>query len=649
MNMKNRIIRYLICWAYSLIASTSYCQHTSETFLSTVDFTWGKEVIEHYRYSNDEEKFKAAYFLVSSMRGHHSPTSEAIQEYIATVNHCKIPCSQDSLSFYWQEAIKHKKSNTHYTEDTLSLDKEFLISHIEQAFHAWRNAPWYKDICFDDFCHYILPYRVSDEIINRKGRESLVSKYGHLIQGETDIVKAFTVICNTMFERIRQTKPQCPYTPDAHTIDYLQQGNCLQRCVLLTEVLRALGIPCSIDIVPVWANYSRVGHSWVAMPYKKKNYTWRERDSIASSENPIDASRFAVTYRPDSKDNFPYPIEYSKKTAKVYRLCYENNLPKSHKTVSPELFTKRLTDVSQTYGLTDSINFLFPASKDSIYYLCTFRSGIGWTPIARSILSEEKIIFPNVGKDIVYILAKYVRGIVRPCSFPFLLEQTNKYSFFIANGNICFKQRIYRKYPVFSQWTNQWGNMIGGVFEGANISDFSDADTLAIIRNMPFGETGLSVNRNQSYRYVRYHSTNKSRTPLAELSFYDAKQKKLHGVPISHKALQKSKGRVFDGSIATEGFTKQTNYWVGLDLGDSIKTHISHIRFFPKNDGNFVTRGAFYELFYYDEGWHSLGERFSVEDYVEYDVPEGALLWLKCDMGQDERIFTYKKGRQVWY
>lgn len=644
-NMINKIAKLFACFLF--LPTIAFCQQMGNTFL--VDFSWGKEVIEHYRNSEDQEKLKATYFLVESMSGHCSPASEALHGYITKVNTCKIPCSRDTLSQYWNEAIKHYDNNIRDIEDTLSLNKDFLISHIEQSFQAWRNAPWYNDVCFEDFCHYILPYRVSDEMINCKGRNVLASKYAGLIQGETDIVKAFTTICTTMFQRIRQTEPLCPYTPDAYTIDYLQQGNCLQRCVLLTEVLRSLGIPCTIDIVPVWANYSQVGHSWVAMPYKGQNYTWRERDTIARTGNPIDASYFQVTYRPTTYDNYPYPVEGQKKTAKIYRLRYQKNhhLPSSF---IPDLFTLRLDDVSATYGLTDSITFPVQALKNNTYYyLCTFRSGRGWTPVAQTSQDNDKLTFKHTGKGIVYIVSNYEQGILNPLSPPFLLDETGACRFFITDKNKKSRQRIYRKYPVFSQWTNQWGNMIGGTFEGSDKPDFSEVDTLAAIDRMPFGETIIPIHTNKSYRYVRYQSTNKSRTPLAELAFYDTNNHNQKGIPISHKSLQKSKERVFDGDIATEGYTKQTNYWVGLDLGDTIRKPITAIRFFTKNDGNFVVRGNFYELFYYDNGWQSLGERFSVDDYVEYNIPEGALLWLKCDVGDEERIFEYKDGRQVWY
>lgn len=650
MNIINNILKHIIKhWLFLSFPVTVFSQPNIHTKDVHVDFAWGKDVIEHYQKSGDQEKLSAASFLISSMSGHKSPTGESLQEYINVANRCNIPCSPDSLSYYWHKAIRLKGNKIYYQDDTSALNKDFLILHIEQAFRAWRNAPWHKDISFSEFCNYILPYRVSDEIVSLKGREAFVSQYANLIKGETDIIKAFTIICKTMFKRIRQTNSQCPYTLDAHTINYLQQGNCSQRCILLIEVLRSLGIPCTIDFIPVWANYSQSGHSWVAMPYMKQNYTWRERDTIARIGNPIDASFFQVTYHPSLEDGYPYPIEDTKKTAKIYRLCYEKKEQKKNINMRPILFTQRIKDVSTIYNLKDSVTIPLASIDAKQYYLCIFQSGKDWIPIAHAMPSEKSVTFNNIKRGIVYVVATYNQGIINPISHPFLLEETGKPRYFIPHPTNKTKQRIYRKYPIFSQWTNQWGNMIGGTFEGSNKQDFSDADTLATICRMPYGETSISIRTDNVYRYVRYQSTNKSRTPLAELRFYDTTNKPLKGIPISHKALNKSKERVFDGDITTEGYTKHANYWVGLDLGEDIQSSISSINFFPKNDGNFVTRGNFYELFYYENGWHSLGERFSVENFVEYDIPIGALLRLKCDRGNEERIFEYNNEHQIWY
>lgn len=90
-------------------------------------------------------------------------------------------------------------------------------------------------------------------------------------------------------------------------------------------------------------------------------------------------------------------------------------------------------------------------------------------------------------------------------------------------------------------------------------------------------------------------------------------------------------------------------YTVGIDFG---KPHmVDHIIYYPKNDGNFVMPGNEYELFYYDMKWISLGKQKATEHLLIYDnVPVNALLLLKnYTEGDEERIFTYDGGKQVWW
>ena len=47
-----------------------------------------------------------------------------------------------------------------YDIDTIT--DSFLRENIDLAFDSW-NKPWSKDIPFNDFCKYILPYRNADE------------------------------------------------------------------------------------------------------------------------------------------------------------------------------------------------------------------------------------------------------------------------------------------------------------------------------------------------------------------------------------------------------------------------------------------------------------------------------------------------------
>lgn len=65
----------------------------------------------------------------------------------------------------------------------------------------------------------------------------------------------------------------------------------------------------------------------------------------------------------------------------------------------------------------------------------------------------------------------------------------------------------------------------------------------------------------------------------------------------------------------------------------------------------FLIAGVEYELFYWDDGWESLGKSTAADKPIVFeDVPAGCLYWLMAtDSDKEERIFTIEDGRQVWW
>jgi hypothetical protein len=58
-----------------------------------------------------------------------------------------------------------------------------------------------------------------------------------------------------------------------------------------------------------------------------------------------------------------------------------------------------------------------------------------------------------------------------------------------------------------------------------------------------------------------------------------------------------------------------------------------------------------YELFYWDDGWQSLGKSSIGGNALEFNsVPSGCLYWMVADgSDEEERIFTLEDGKQVWW
>ncbi len=123
-----------------------------------------EKVVQYF--ANDKQKQKAAKALIAYVEDRIHYTSDWIEQYEAffpKISQLKIKemkVFKDSI----QQKIGGPRSSDLVThQDIKSLDAAFLITHIEEAFDAWQNAPWSNQVSFKDFCNFILPYKNDDE------------------------------------------------------------------------------------------------------------------------------------------------------------------------------------------------------------------------------------------------------------------------------------------------------------------------------------------------------------------------------------------------------------------------------------------------------------------------------------------------------
>lgn len=609
-------------------------------------------VLSHYSvHGVDSLKYKAAVFLIDNMDGHVSPEGTAIENYIYRVETMKKSTGIRQLQAEWYDALKTGK--VAYLPDSAVVTSSYLIKNIDAAFYAWESSPWKSEVTFDAFCRYILPYRVNDEHIGKEWRDSLSAQYGPLLEGITDMRRAFAIVKDSVFKTVVLSNKYCPYTLDPMTCSKIGRAECSQRCILLVAVLRSLGIPAVIDGTPMWADYSNKGHAWVAVVTGNGNtYTVYEQDGMAKMFNPIDASQFLSRYKVRGEDKCPYEVKTEKTPVKVYRICYErcNDVDASDPKVLASPFIK---DVSQRYGLATDITF--EVNCDGPIYLCSFLSGADWMPVAKAKPKDGKVKFLNVGKGAVCVPVVVADGHRQYLSCPFLVGDNGVEKMFVPSGNEKRTITIDRKYPLCSYITDTWAFMRGGTFEGAMNEAFKNADTLATITTMPYGMTEINVSSPQKYRFLRYHAPKANRSSMAELQFYTSDEEDnmqlLSGTRIAVGVDIANVEKVFDGNPATSCKGLQVGYTIGIDLGEDNECRLAKVRFAPSTDLNFVEKGHLYELYYFDTDWHFVGRAYSKGSSLTFDgVPEGALLLLKDKTkGVEERIFEYRDGKQIWH
>lgn len=642
--MRNFCVLIIIILLFSCREDDSLDKALSQAGKNKVEFF---QVLKYYGSNpKDSLKLKAAKFLISNMLQHYTAINQPIKEMQKKMQQSdSIITSKFTLNVWWKN-FGGETSLIQVLPDLESVNAEYLIDNIDASFEAWESSAWNNQVDFNDFCNYILPYRISDEMLAIGWRDSLKKQYAPLIDGIKDVRRAFVLIRDTIWKRTQIENPMMPYSVDVVTMQKQGIMTCIQGCVYLAAVARSLGIPVACDRIFQWANYSNLGHNWISLVYGGHTYTAIDGDSLAYEYNTtIDASIFNHLY--ELPLNYSLDASLKKRPSKIWRYTFKISEQLDIDEHASPFMTKynngHYEDVTDQYGFKNEIIIDVDKEVDDIL-LCIYYSGDDWLPIAYSPVKNGKAVFKNIGDSVVYQIMYPDANKLCPIGYPFIFSSNGKKDL-IPRAKQKHEIVLTRKYPLTYSWINQWGRIIGSRFEVSNDSDFKNSIVCWQIDNMPVFKNEHILNLSQKYRYIRYVSAPNSAKPITELEFYHGDQL-LKGRPFSDKSTDPE--RCFDGDTSTIIYNHKNGYSVGLDLGQPMQ--ISRIVFFPKNDDNFIVPKHEYELLYYDKGWHSLGKQISSGYSLKYDVPVNALLLLKDrTKGKEERIFTYDEDRQIWW
>lgn len=623
-----------------------------------------ERVIMHYDSLGDTQKLKAAYFLIANIRGKRSEYY-SYNELAYNIFNNEKEAYKDKRTQYrniMQDKIDSLKTispnNPLVAYDIDVITAEYLIKNIDLAFKVWKE-PWAEKYNFDEFCQYILPYRESTEPLSN-WREIFYSKYIGLKKSMHNITdsKEMMLLLNDMIGKDFRVEDflEIPFVP-VTLLDDVRAGGCNQRYLLMVSLLRAMGIAAMIDYTPQ-NNASFKGHSWtVYIDSRNHKYYPFDGGRIRKKLFEMDALDNAFT----NKMIIPLADGYG---PCVFRNCYKieqgslSEHIKKNNTIPPYFRSNCLRNVSTlyeysqkklTWSISDSI-----ASNDSIIYLSVFGYGKELREANWCMIRNKKISFDNTGTGIVYLLSTYKNKKLHPFTNPILLK--NQSETIILNPNKNNKQKVLltRKCKVSLLMEGYAKDMIGCIIEGSNDSTFSKSDTLFKIKDAPEFLVEELLYPKTKYRYIRYVSPKKE-IHVAELQFIgkdsiSENEYDLAGTPIIEKGIQISANpnNMFDHDIRTN-YIAHSNSWIGIDLQKP--QYITKIRYLPQNNFNEIEPDNKYELYYYDNGWKSLGIKTTKNQYLEYEnVPYNSLLLLKnLSKGIEERIFTYEKGKQIWW
>lgn len=613
------------------------------------------KVLDHYgKDPSDSMKFKAASFYILNLENFYYYEGKLLEQY----NEYSKLVLRDR---YHGEYI-FKSLNILYGPFLYSkIDKKYdikeikacqLEDNIDMAFKVWREQPWGKNISFDQFCEYILPFRIMNEL-PEYNRNKIYEQFNGFLDSVIKVRGSSEDACSVLNTILM--KPQwllshrttfLPHSRASELIKY-HVGSCREMTDLSFFAMRAVGIPVAIDFIPQWADRDN-GHEFNAVLGKNGKMTM----FLGEEVNPGTPDR---------------PLT---KKGKIYRNLFEKNpnslaMVKDYKDIVPSFLNNpRIKDVTDEYvscrNITVSlINCPSLQDRNKKYAYITVFDNSKWVPIHWGTVQKNKVYFTKMEVGIVYMACYYEDSKIIPASYPFILKKNGEIKYLHpdkrnVNKNIC----ISRVFPLITDAFDTW-HMAGCKFQGANSPDFHSAIDLYTIpiKPNPFWNE-IKLNTNQQFRYVRYFSI--GYTHIGELEFYFSGTK-LEGKPSGTRIgrfqnKDKTFDKAVDGDINTsfDPFDRRDDSctWVGLDFGK--RKNIDKIRFSAplKEDKVEIVIGHIYNLFYWDNGiWISAGIRSAkTQEACFENIPSKALYYIqdrtehvKC------RIFTYDKNKPIWW
>lgn len=561
--------------------------------------------LTYYKEKGNDEKYKAACYLVENMPNKFS--------------------------------ISGNGQMRTYDIDIVKSDS--LIQSLEYSFCLKEKNTYLKDYTFEQFCEYILPYRVANEPLQYYWKWDCVKYFG---TGDSDDIITAARNINARVKLAQSPDFYKDSLKSYATLMHDGYGKCDDRSALVVMALRSAGIPAAFELVPYWGS-SNNGHSFASVILPNADIVSFQNDD-ESAENGL-------------------PI---RKMPKIYRKVYTIHPKQSFGSTAleyPELFANcDMVDVSGIHHI-NSREVTIKAKNKQTTYLSVF-SPNEWIPVAISTdgvfqnmgtgtqkgQQESEEAF-DLGDGILYLPSVYVNDEMAPISFPIIVSGD-------SIRQLCLDTLhdetviLTRKYPLNKRIVGFAKSMIGGIFDGANRADFSDAEELYKIVGTPESKMQkVSISSDKNYRYIRYRKP-KGTFSIAEFSLCQPDGTPILYHPIACEAIgeDSTMTAIFDNNPLTYyQVNGGIDLWIGADMHRATK--VGAIIFAPRNDDNSVVPADNYELFYWNNKWNSLGQKKSTGDNIIYNnVPKDALLWLRnLTKGREERPFTYENGRQVWW
>jgi hypothetical protein len=442
-----------------------------------------EKALNYFYKGKDSLKIKAINFLVANMDIHTSYNyywADSLGNRIS-YNELDYPSFDSSIRAF--DIIKANTPKIHPVQnnykDIDSIKGDYLIDNVEKAFAEWKLS-WVKNSSFENFCEYVLPYRVSVEPL-QNWRSIYEQRFAKNIEIDkekkpSEKLDFFEAECNNWFTNTFNVEQRNEPLPRLGALQLLhrKKGACEDGADLIALGLRSQGIPATVDFVPYWAT-SSASHFLYSSPSLLK----APENILDSLGNPL-PRQFRMPREPGKV----LRTTYSKQEGALATILPRNEIP------SGFLHTLNYKDVTDEYWETQNLdipvnNTQVTISKENIAYACVFNT-LDWRIIWWGKIKDNKAHFANMSKGAVYLPMQYTNNKLHPIGYPIASgykhqqvlqpDTLHKHTIVLKEQEKYLKFHPSKKYKLYC-WMNRWQKM------GEQIA--TDTTTSMAFNNIP--------------------------------------------------------------------------------------------------------------------------------------------------------------------
>ena len=618
-----------------------------------------EKVLEHY--VDSAEKREAAEFLIANMVGIYVVDS-AVQERLAPFyEQCDTlrELYKDKQRMRWVNGVDSLwsafRDGRNVDISTVPLlqvvTARQMIAEIDLAFRVWKENVYSRDCPFEEFCEYILPFYRGSFVLDGS-RADFANEYKGFFSRNNSTFNADVDSLMRLQAKIAFSSFNGANVPavSCGALQKMGGGTCVEKGVFNSLLFSALGMPITVDFVPLWGN--RAGeHSWNVLVMNGKHYAF---DPFVTHRNWFHNRLYANLglHAMFGLGEFRCP--------KVYRKTYATHVEATllDKGVAmediPSLFRNfKMIDVSAQYfeGTDVEVELTEGTPEDAEYaYLCVSDSK-GWAPVQFGKIEGRKAVFRDMGRNIVYLPAYYRKGCILPAAPPLWLKADGETV--LLDGKTPGEDTLaVRNMMLTPYWNSRYAKCLRDASITVQAEDGKEDTLCNFDRELPARRMVYDICHDSGVRFLKMHLPTDSMA-LGELAFY-TREGRVKNPRISSALEPLSETRmetVFDRFTATCFRAKVKEKVLEIDLGETCR--LTSVVIVPYVTSQ-ITDDSVYGLYIWKEsGWQLLEEREGDKCGVLFfeNVPGNGLFRLDRHMGNGKeytgRIFVYTDGEML--